>query len=165
MEKLGDLTFRQMDESSAREIVAWRYDPPYDVYNCDPDETETIVQCFLTPQYRYYSVWNRPGQLVGYCCFGKDGQVPGGDYTAEALDVGAGLRPDLTGRGLGSGFIEAVDEFGQRRFAPVALRATVAAFNERALRVWEKLGYRRVQVFESTRTSNPFVVLMRNVKE
>jgi RimJ/RimL family protein N-acetyltransferase len=133
MEKIGVFAFRRMDESSAREITRWRYDPPYDIYSFDPNAVEQTIRCFLCPQYQYYSVWKTPEELVGYCCFGEDGRVPGGDYTAEALDIDAGLRPDLTGQGLGDSFIRAALDFARLRFAPVCFRATVAAFNKRAL--------------------------------
>ena len=159
-EKIGALTFYKMDEARACEIVGWQYDPPYDLYNCAPDAVEETVQGLLNPRHHYYSVWDMEGQLVGYLGFGEDGRVPGGDYTADALDVGGGLRPDRTGQGLGAGFWKAGFEFARRHFAPVAFRATVAAFNKRALRVWEQLGYHPVQTFESTQSGDPFVILM-----
>lgn len=28
---------------------------------------------------------------MGYCCFGTDARVPGGDYSADALDIGLGM--------------------------------------------------------------------------
>jgi RimJ/RimL family protein N-acetyltransferase len=164
METIGAFTFRKMDEQSAREIVTWRYDAPYDLYNCDPKDTEETVQTFLDPQHRYYSLWDQAGVLVGYCCFGEDGRVPGGDYEGEALDIGGGLRPDLTGQGLGPGFMEAALEFARRHFPPVASRATVATFNRRALRVCEKAGFRQIQTFESTHSSKPFIILVREAE-
>lgn len=164
MEKIGALTFRTMDEASARQIVSWRYDPPYDMYNCDPNALEETVQGFLNPSYHYYSVWDEAGELIGYRCFGEDGRVPGGDYRAAALDMGGGLRPDLRGQGRGARFMEAALTFARRHFAPVAFRATVAACNTRALRVCEQVGYRRIQTFVSTHTGQPFVVLMRDAE-
>jgi ribosomal-protein-alanine N-acetyltransferase len=46
--------------------------------------------------------------------------VPGGTYGADALDTGGGLRPDLTGRGLGREALEVGLAFGRSRFAPRA---------------------------------------------
>jgi ribosomal-protein-alanine N-acetyltransferase len=87
--------------------------------------------------------------------------VPGGDYDEEALDIGGGLRPDLTGQGLGPSFMEAALEFGRRQFGPVSFRATVAAFNRRAQRVCEKLGFRPVQTFERMHNGKRFTILVR----
>ena len=51
MEKIGTFTFRKMDEASARQIVFWQYDPPYDIYNinCAASEAVANVQWFLKP--------------------------------------------------------------------------------------------------------------------
>ncbi len=41
--------------------------------------------------------------MVGFCSFGVDGRVPGGDYPDGPLDVGMGMRPDLTAAAWGRG--------------------------------------------------------------
>ena len=66
----------------------------------------------------------------------------------EAVEVELGLRPDLTGTGLGSGFLSAGLEFARRRFAPARFTLAVAAFNGRAITVYERAGFRRNGVFE-----------------
>lgn len=80
-------------------------------------------------------------ELVAYCSFGQDGQVTGADYRDQALDIGMGIRPDLTGRGKGAEYAKAVLEFADSFFKPKAFRVTIAAFNKRAIRVWQKLGF------------------------
>jgi ribosomal-protein-alanine N-acetyltransferase len=155
------LTFTPMDESAAREILTWRYEEQYAFYNPDPADAEESVGPFLDPANAYYSVRDEQGLLVAYPCFGLDAQVPGGDYSADALDTGGGMRPDLTGRGLGLAFLEAGLEFGRRMYNPRAFRVTVAAFNARARRVCEKAGFRPVQTFHSALHDRDFVVLMR----
>lgn len=164
-ENANSFTFREMDAAGAREIVRWQYEPPYDVYNGDPENIENEIQGYLDPQYQYHTVWDEAGEFVGYCCFGTDAQVPGGDYSVAALDVGAGLRPDRTGQGMGGRFLVAVLAFAQQQFGPPAFRATVAAFNQRALRACEKVGFRPVQKFTSTHTGKPFIILMRDTEK
>lgn len=151
--------FRKMDESTAWQIVGWRYPFPYEIYNCDPNRMDEAVYGFLLPHYCYFAIYDESDILVGFCCFGEDAQVPGGEYGADALDVGAGLRPDLTGQGLGCIFLAAILAFARQRFAPERFRVTVADFNQRALRVWEKTGFEPVQHFESLHGSQPFEVL------
>ena len=101
MYEIGRFTFRSIDITSARQIATWQYPPPYDLYSYDPADVEENAREMLTPHYHYYTVWDERGELIGYRCFGADAQVPGGDYSAAALDMGGGLRPDLTGQGLG----------------------------------------------------------------
>lgn len=149
-----------MDKSSAREILTWRYEPPYDIYNEDPDKADPFVQALLDPVYAYHTITDEHGEeLVGYCCFGADARVPGGDYSADALDVGLGMHPDLTGQGHGLAFFEAILDFARRTFAPQALRVTVAAFNQRAIRVYEKAGFEHEQAFQRSGDGMEFVIL------
>ena len=156
------LDFQPMDESGVQVIAGWHYEPPYDIYSLDGENVKELVQAFLNPAYHYYQVRDEAGEIVAYCCFGLDARVPGGDYTAEALDVGLGVRPDLTGQGLGSIFVGAVLDFARRTFAPAALRVTVAAFNRRALRVWQQAGFRSIQTFERVPDGAAFVILRRS---
>jgi GNAT superfamily N-acetyltransferase len=162
-----------MDEPSARAIVGWRYEPPYDIYNPGADGDD-VIQTFLDPRYDYHCLFGDGGDLVAYCCFGPDAQVPGGDYAAVALDIGLGVRPDLTGQGQGRRFVQAVLELaadvvclhlGRRHRCPPhpddRFRVTVAAFNERALRVWKSAGFRRTQTFQRDPDGMRFVILER----
>lgn len=164
-DQFGSFTFRKMDEVCAREIIGWQYEPPYDIYNCSPNEVDDHIQWLLTPQYRYFSVWDDAEKLIGFCCFGEDARVPGGDYTADALDIGWGLKPDRTGQGFGVRFIEAIFDIARRHFSPLAFRVTVAAFNQRSVRVCEKVGFHPVQRFEKTDTHDQFIVLKRNPEQ
>jgi RimJ/RimL family protein N-acetyltransferase len=155
------LTFDAMDEASARAIATWRYDAPYDLYNLDADDLPGAVQAFMDPRNAYYVMVDGLEGLVAYCCFGPDAMVPGGDYGAPGLDIGLGVRPDLTGQGRGLAFVSSVLAFARRTFAPEAFRVTIAEFNKRALRVWEKAGFRAVQTFLRDPDGRCFVVLTK----
>ena len=101
---------------------------------------EAAADTFDAPANGFWALTG-DGELLGFRSFGTDGRVPGYDYDESALDTGGGLRPDLTGRGLGAQAISAGLEFGQREFAPAAFRMTVAAVNVRAQRVILRLGF------------------------
>jgi RimJ/RimL family protein N-acetyltransferase len=150
-----------MDEAGARAIFAWRYPPPYDIYNLDPGRMEEEMPVFLDRDNAYYCLYNRGGSLVAFCCFGPEARVPGGDYSPPALDVGLGMRPDLTGQGRGRAYARAVLDFAATTWAPPAFRVTVAEFNQRARRVWQELEFRLVARFARNRDGMPFVILAR----
>ncbi len=152
-------TFHPMDEANARAILEWRYDASYDIYNPAAGDVEVAMQVFLDPQNSYHTVTDKHGDLAAYCCFGPDGQVPGGDYSAAALDIGLGVRPDLTGQGHGLAYVNAVLHFARRAFPPTAFRVTIAEFNQRAQRVWQKAGFRPVQTFQRSEDGMPFIIL------
>lgn len=158
--ELVSFTFHSMDEETARTVLTWRYEEPYNFYNADPKSVEEGVKALLDPANFYYGLIDERGDVVAYCCFGPDARVPGGDYSDDALDVGGGLRPDLTGRGLGLTVFEAILDFGRQRFAPPVFRETVAAWNKRALAVCERAGFQVVQRFERG-DGTAFVVLLR----
>ncbi len=141
-----ELVFKEMSEEEAREVANWKYEPPYDFYDVtkDPEDLDEL----LDPEKRkdYFSAASND-ELVGYFCFGAEARVPGGDYSGEAVDVGLGLRPDLTGEGLGPEFLEAGLEFAKVRFSPAGFRLSVAEFNERAIKVYERAGFEKAESF------------------
>jgi len=120
------------------------------------------------PKYRYHQVLDETGDLIGYCCFGEDARVAGGDYSRgepEVLDVGIGLRPDLVGQGLGQGFVTAILEYARKTFQPVVFRVTVADFNLRSLKTFQKLGFRTTNQFDRNPDSMSFTELERSAHE
>jgi RimJ/RimL family protein N-acetyltransferase len=141
-------TLKPITRDDARAISGWRYEEPYSIYDGDPSSVEALLQ----PRYAYHSVYDEHGVLVGYFCFGVDAQVAAGRrlglYEIEpALDVGLGMRPDLTGRGLGEEFLRAGLRFARETYAPPAFRLTVATFNRRAIHVYERAGFEMVETF------------------
>ena len=119
------LTIEPATPETFAELDAWRYEPPYDFYDGDAAQV-------LNPE-RYYRAVGEDGMLVGFYYFEQKG---------DALEIGLGLRPDLTGRGLGGEFFRVGLEFGHARYRPARVILNVAAFNERAIRVYERAGFR-----------------------
>jgi ribosomal-protein-alanine N-acetyltransferase len=54
------------------------------------------------------------------------------------------LRPDLTGRGLGEEVVRAELDYARELWAPRTFRLFVTVWNERAIRLYERLGFREV---------------------
>jgi ribosomal-protein-alanine N-acetyltransferase len=106
------------------EIQTWRYEPPYDFYDGDAEPV-------LNPE-RFLAARDTSGDFVGFYYFEQRGDV---------LDYGLGLKPDLTGHGLGLAFFGAGLEFGRERFRPARIVLAVAAFNKRAITVYERAGF------------------------
>jgi ribosomal-protein-alanine N-acetyltransferase len=125
------------------------------------------VDALLQPHFFYHSVYDERGGLTGYFCFGEGAQVAAGKrlgvYEVEpALDVGLGMRPDLTGMGLGAEFLRAGLRIAREIYSPPAFRLTVAAFNHRAIRVYERAGFETVETFDAaTRGADREWLLMR----
>jgi [ribosomal protein S18]-alanine N-acetyltransferase len=145
-----------MTQAYAAEITTWRYPAPYDCY----DMTGADPAFLSSPASGFFALTGQAG-LIGFRSFGPDGQVPGGQYDDSALDTGGGLRPDLTGIGLGAEAIRTGLEFGQQQFQPPAFRVTVATFNIRAQRVVAALGFRSTGSFRATADGRSYEMLVR----
>jgi len=106
------------------ELEGWTYEPPYDFYDGrnepikDPD--------------RFFAAFDETDSLVGHYYF---------ELREGVLDYGLGMQPGLTGRGLGLEFFRTGLEFGRERFRPERIVLAVAAFNERAIKVYERAGF------------------------
>jgi ribosomal-protein-alanine N-acetyltransferase len=128
-----------MAQADAEAVAGWRYPEPFSFYDWTADEDDLAE--LLDPDLRgeaYFAVEDDEGQLVGYFSFKPEGRT---------LVVGLGLRPDLTGRGLGGGFFAAGLDYGRERLAPERFSLAVATFNERAIKVYERAGFERARVY------------------
>jgi [ribosomal protein S18]-alanine N-acetyltransferase len=130
------VTVDEWSEEHARTASAWHYEPPFDFYDLDsdPDDAAELFDPGFRPRYR--AVLGADGSLEGFWYFRPDG---------DEVEVGLGLRPDLTGRGLGRAFAEAALDYARREWAPRRFRLFVAAWNARAIRVYERLGFEEVE--------------------
>ena len=146
--------------SHAAELVGWAYPEPFHRYSL----TEADPAAFTDPANGFVALLDNQNQLVGYRSFGPDGRVPGGNYDDEALDTGGGLRPDLTGRGLGRAAISLGLDYGRAVFAPAAFRVTVWSGNQRALRVVRSLGFTDRAHFAATTDGDDYVILTRTAE-
>jgi RimJ/RimL family protein N-acetyltransferase len=155
------ITFKPVTAHQIRHYVSWQYEPPYDIYNESVENEADIIAYYLDPQFQAHGMTDEKGRLVGIVSFGPDGRVPGGSYATDALDIGLAIRPDLTGQGKGHIFIEAVIDFALEQFTPPALRVTIAAFNRRAQRVWQKAGFEKVEKFGRYSDNMQFITYIR----
>ena len=134
------LEIRPTGEAEALAIAAWHYEPPYSFYDARADQDDLAL--LLAEESRagtHFSAFGEDGELVGFFSFGVEG---------DDVVVGLGLRPDLTGRGLGLAFVEAGLAFARERFSPGRFRLSVATFNERAIRVYERAGFEPLRTYD-----------------
>ena len=146
--------FSLMDKAEALAILAWRYEGVYAVYNRGSDESdkEEGMAELLDQRSPYYVVRDEQGELVGFFNVGTSALVwesnePGISVENRTIAIGLGMRPDATGKGMGQGFVQACLDFARREFAPASFRLSVFPWNERAIRIYERVGFRRVRTF------------------
>lgn len=153
-------TITPMTRHDSWESSNWKYEGIYAFYNPSPgdepvgDATEIVEGS--------YAVRNERGELVGQFHFGRDGRIPTieeNPYTGDYLDFGLGLRPDLCGQKLGPSFVLMGLAFGQEHYGTANFRLSVAAFNERAIRVYEKCGFRKIRSVTNSYFKNEFYIM------
>ena len=135
-----NFSFVPITQEQAREIATWRYEGIYAFYDwdADRDDLEELLDPAKREEGRVHAVLDDEGSLVGSFGFGLEGST---------IEVGFGLRPDHTGRGLGLSFLCAGLQFARERYAPTTFRLKVATFNKRAIRVYERAGFQRGRNF------------------
>ncbi|MDX8342566.1 GNAT family protein [Rossellomorea sp. YZS02] len=131
------LTIRRRTEEDINEFLTWTYDGIYSFYdnNSQIEKIEGLKQSVHLE--RAFSVVDENGSLIGNCEF-YDVEEDGKDI----LVLGVQMKPSLTGKGHGSAFEKAIIEQGRERLKFTHLELAVADFNERAIRTYEKEGFR-----------------------
>lgn len=137
-----------LTQSDAETIATWHYEGEYAFYDAEAD-AEDLAE-LLDPALRgdsMFGVRDGEGKLIGFFAF----QVADG-----VVDFGLGLRPDLTGKGLGADFAHAGLDFAQSRFSPKNIQLRVAAFNKRAIKVYQQIGFREVEHYMNRTNGGEF---------
>ncbi|CAG9607348.1 GNAT family N-acetyltransferase [Pseudoneobacillus rhizosphaerae] len=143
-------TTNKMTESYAKEILLWQYDSPYDFYN--NELTDESLKELMNDTY--LAVIDETKQLTGYYCTGISAIVPAGNeygaYNESMIDIGLGLKPELTGAGRGGSFLAFIlQNIENANIQCLPLRLTVASFNKRAIKLYENVGFITQQSFDS----------------
>ncbi len=149
-------SIRPFSEADADAVSSWRYEAPYDAYDAREDPT-------FDEEMRDSSRWGElewavddaeTGALVGFL-----------ELTwiepSRLVELGLGMRPDLTGRGLGSTYVEAALAFSRMRWAPATFALDVFPWNERAIRAYERAGFVRGEVYDRTFPDGNVVTFLR----
>lgn len=148
--------FRPMRWRDLPAIARWHYPGDYAFYDIGlgPLASNMLAQTLLrlAGEQVYFTVVDEHGTMVGIFSF-----TP---VAADTIEIGLGMRPDLTGQGLGLAFVEAGLEYARRRFHPRRFCLTVAKFNERARTVYERAGFVVTRTVSRFKVGQPYEVLV-----
>ncbi|MDU0348990.1 GNAT family protein [Actinomyces sp. MRS3W] len=145
-----ELAYYAMTPEVALEIAdEWKYAPPYDFYDmtADPEDYDE----FVTPD-RWPDVFLQVrllGELFGYLT---------GDLheRGSVLEIGLGMHPDFVGRGLGLDFMKHNLAWVTDNLEVGSIRLSVASFNERAITVYRRSGFREVRHYQQRTNGSTF---------
>lgn len=158
------LSYRPMELADARDIMTWKYEDKYSLYSF----SNTDEELHELMNGEYFSAVDDKEQLIGYICYGESARVPGGFgiglyNESDFIDIGLGLKPSWTGRKLGPIFLEKSLEFLKNEFGISKFRLVVAEFNERAIKAYERVGFKRQKEFYSKINANNMLFISMKV--
>ena len=152
-------SFVPMNEEFAHDIVSWHYEGMYAFYDMSADKED--LQIFMNREYWedfFRAVVDEQGSLVGWATFYSE---------KDEFWLSLGLRPDLTGQGLGIDFVGACVEYAKSNYdiSNGIIKLAVAEFNERAAKVYRRIGFHVCD--RETRDTHigqvPFIVMEKTV--
>lgn len=134
---MDNIQIRLMNQREAIEIAdEWKYPQPYDFYDmtADLEDYEEITDPVSRGKH-YYSVLKNHN-LIGF--FGVFPKESG----ENEIELGLGLKPDLTGKGLGKNFVTTILQYIKEEHSSVKVWLSVADFNQRAIKLYERVGFK-----------------------
>jgi [ribosomal protein S18]-alanine N-acetyltransferase len=148
-----------MTPAHAAAICGWVHKNEYAVYNFIPGEPAMRELMNTT----YYACLGPDQNLTGYFCFGASAQIPAVEadaYEPPIPDIGLGMKPFLCGQGNGAAFVQSGLAFAKARYHRRQTRLTVAAWNARAIRTYEKLGFQNKKSITHRKTQQKFYIMI-----
>jgi ribosomal-protein-alanine N-acetyltransferase len=128
--------FAPMNKEYASGIVSnWHYDDVYSFYDMAADEDD--LRIFMDTknwENTTKAVVNEDDELIGWASFYAEN---------DEFWLSLGLRPDLTGQGLGAEFVSECVRYAISHYSPTndTIKLAVALFNKRAIKVYQRAGF------------------------
>lgn len=149
------LEFRVPVKSDIEDILTWKYDGIYSFYDNDiQKEKIEWIESFIDSDDNF-SIYNEHNELVGNCSF---------YYIEEFFCLGVQMRPELTGKGFGTEFVRAIINFGKKKYNLSYIDLTVAKFNKRSIKVYEKVGFKFIEEIVNTIRGNDYDFLIMRLE-
>ncbi len=137
------LYVRNLTEEEARLICTWRYGGEYSVYNYPMWEIVVeknwgMAQASVRER-EFFAILNEKDELIGYFRLKEK---------ENFIELGVGLKPELCGLGYGEAAMEQIKQEAGERYPDKLLALEVRSFNQRAIKCYQKAGFRWVDTYE-----------------
>lgn len=144
--------FTIMTQEQAEDIAFnWHYDGDFSFYDMEADKED--LDELLDPEQRGNSTFavTKENELVAFFSISK--------VAYRMYEIGLGMRPDLTGQGSGLVFLKEGLRFVKSNYNPKKITLSVATFNQRAIKVYRKVGFTDVETFMQNTNGSTFEFL------
>lgn len=129
------LTYHKTTEEEKYQITDWKYPGEYAIYNNEPYEEQKAKGFgFASSKNNFYSFYDGAA-LAGFI-----------NLYEEETEVffGIGVNPDCCGKGYGQQMTKAAWEISRNLFPGKPMYLEVRTWNSRAVRCYQKAGFRIV---------------------
>lgn len=129
---------KEVSDEMAREIVGWKYDGDYAIYNMPAwEECEKLNWSIVSAQKRhnqYYAVC-KAGEFLGFFhIMERD----------EMVELGVGIKPELCGQHNGGMLMELALAKIEEKYSSMMVQLKVRPFNTRAIKCYENVGFKTI---------------------
>lgn len=131
--------FRKVTNNNVEDILTWKFEGIYSLYNNDRTQGKINWLKSLPEDDKAFSVYNDNNELVGHCEI----------YTKEKINFAVQMRPALTGKGMGRELVQSFLDFARKKYSLNGIELFVVKFNERAIKVYESLGFEKVKEYSA----------------
>ncbi|MTI69817.1 MAG: GNAT family N-acetyltransferase [Firmicutes bacterium] len=130
----------KMTEDMAKRICKWKYPGVYKTYNM-PSWKNCVDKNFGITNHKirekeFLVLKDNNNNLCGYIRLKED---------SDNVLIGVGLKPSKCGQGIGNKLMKLVLEECNNRYGNKNIRLLVRSFNKRAIRCYEKVGFKIVK--------------------
>lgn len=130
-------------KENAMEVCQWRYNDEYSIYDYPSWEEASKGKWGITIEEKrkneFQSILNEKDEFCGYIRMIE---------SSDHILIGLGLKPELCGQGLGNQLMEIIKKQCFEKFPNKKICLEVREFNKRAIRCYEKAGFRVVDKYE-----------------
>lgn len=143
-----------VSDEMAREIVEWKYEGDYAVYNMPPWEECVKLNWTLVSEER------RKNQ---YFAVLKNGEFLGFFHIMERVDMvelGVGIKPELCGQHNGGMLMELALAKIEEKYQSVLVQLKVRPFNTRAIKCYENVGFKKIMTYFEDKFIEPGEMLI-----
>lgn len=134
------IDFRKPTESDANDISTWKYEGIYSFYDNDKTEAKKQWARNIHKEENAFAMYNEKNELIGNCSFDYDDEE-------NKFMFGVQMRPNLTGKGMGTEVVVTILNFGKEKYKFNEIYLLVAKFNKGAITIYEKLGFKTIDEF------------------
>lgn len=151
--------FKTMNQDEVEKVISWKYEGIYAFYDMEADmEDLREFRDVAAENQKYWSVYEKE-LLVGFFSYNEQ--------ELDQVEIGLGMNPKMVGQGYGLSFLKTGIQKAIDLYQPSSLSMSVAEFNKRAIKVYQKAGFIKKTTFVQRTNGGmyPFVSMIKELNQ